>query len=253
MPFVFNKTVKIHYQVVGSGPVMVMHHGFGNCIDDYFDLGYVDALKDSFKLVMVDGRGFGKSDKPHCPTAYDFSLRTADTIAVLDDLAIDTAIAWGNSMGGRMLFALMHYYPERFSAYIAGGMHPFAEYADVKLNIQAWLRHGMAAAVADFEANDAPFPASLRERYLRNDPTAMQAVYCNPAPDFSQALAAIQEPVLLYCGSEEPYLEEIKRAATLLHQGEFKEMAGLSHSQTYWEGALVAALIKAFLQQYQQI
>lgn len=65
MAFINNNGIKIHYEVEGDGIPIIFHHGFGNCIEDYYELGYVDALKDNYKLILIDCRGFGKSDKPH--------------------------------------------------------------------------------------------------------------------------------------------------------------------------------------------
>ena len=47
--------ITIHYEVVGQGkPSIVFHHGNGNCIKDWYALGYVSALKSDFQLVLID-------------------------------------------------------------------------------------------------------------------------------------------------------------------------------------------------------
>jgi hypothetical protein len=45
MPFTDNKGVHIHYRVEGSGPPLVLQHGYGNALESWYELGYVDALK----------------------------------------------------------------------------------------------------------------------------------------------------------------------------------------------------------------
>ena len=250
MAVINNQGIKIRYEVEGNGKPIVFHHGFGNCLEDYYELGYVDALKDKYQLVLIDCRGFGKSDKPHDPANYTFDIRTSDTIAVMDALGIDQAIAWGNSMGRRMVYALMHYYPERFLAYCAGGMHPYLDNSDMGDNICAWLSDGMEHAVDTFEKTYASFPKNLRQRYLTNDPDAMRAAYALPAPDFTQALSQIKSPVLLFCGETDDYRVQMEESAKLISNGEIQIIDGLDHCETYWQGEKVCEYITGFLQRF---
>jgi pimeloyl-ACP methyl ester carboxylesterase len=69
MPYADSQGVRIHYQTVGTGPPIVLQHGFSESIEDWFDCGYVDALKLDYRLILVDARGHGGSDKPHDPRA----------------------------------------------------------------------------------------------------------------------------------------------------------------------------------------
>jgi len=69
--------------------------------------------KDEYRLVLIDARGHGASDKPHEPEAYSFPNVTADVVAVLDTLTIAKAHYFGFSMGGQNGFALAAYAPER--------------------------------------------------------------------------------------------------------------------------------------------
>ena len=63
--------VKIHYQVWGKGDPIVLVHGFTASIDaNWVQPGIVDKLDDDFKVIALDLRGHGKSDKPHDPAAY---------------------------------------------------------------------------------------------------------------------------------------------------------------------------------------
>ena len=78
----------------------MLQHGFTNSLESRYELGYVAALKHDYRLILVDARGHGASDKPHDPTAYEHQLLVADLIAVLDDLTISTAHFLGYSMGG---------------------------------------------------------------------------------------------------------------------------------------------------------
>jgi pimeloyl-ACP methyl ester carboxylesterase len=77
MPNATNVGIRIHYEVVGSGPPLVLHHGSFASGADWRDLGYADVLKHENQLILIDARGHGASDKPHNPAAYDLALRVS--------------------------------------------------------------------------------------------------------------------------------------------------------------------------------
>lgn len=101
MPFANNDGIRIHYHVEGSGPPVVLHAGFTVDLEAWYEWGYVDALRPEYRLILIDPRGHGKSDKPHDPAAYEMSLRAGDVLAVLDNLGLQQAHYIGYSMGGR--------------------------------------------------------------------------------------------------------------------------------------------------------
>ena len=82
-------------------------------------------MKRQNRLVLIDARGHGASDKPHDPAAYDMALRVSDVTSVLDDLQIERANFFGYSMGGWIGFGLAKYAPTRFRSLILGGAHPY--------------------------------------------------------------------------------------------------------------------------------
>ncbi len=98
--------VKIYYEFIPNSdkPFLLMNHGNGNRLNDWYILGYVDRLKADFQLIMVDARGFGKSDKPQEAGAYTEDKISGDFIAVLDELNIGKCHYFGNSRGGSMGF-----------------------------------------------------------------------------------------------------------------------------------------------------
>jgi pimeloyl-ACP methyl ester carboxylesterase len=69
MPYTTNQGIRIHYQLEGAGPPLILHHGFTASLEAWYDWGYVDALQHDYRLIVVDARGHGGSDKPHDPTA----------------------------------------------------------------------------------------------------------------------------------------------------------------------------------------
>ncbi|MBV9325822.1 MAG: alpha/beta fold hydrolase [Chloroflexi bacterium] len=94
-------------------------------IPDWYTLGYVDGLKHDFRLIMLDPRGQGESDKPHSTEAYTPEQRVDDVVAVLDAAAVERTHFWGYSLGGRVGFDVAVLRPDRLVSVILGGSSPF--------------------------------------------------------------------------------------------------------------------------------
>ncbi len=78
MAVVDNDGVRIHYEVEGDGPPLMLMHGMGGSIENWRRAGYIDALKAQYRLILVDSRGFGGSDKPHDIAAYTREAKVSD-------------------------------------------------------------------------------------------------------------------------------------------------------------------------------
>lgn len=96
--------VKIHYATIGSGPLIVMIHGF----PDYWYTWreQMDALSDHYQVVAIDQRGYNLSDKPAGVENYDMRLLVGDVIAVIHSLGRDKAIVVGHDWGGAVAWQL---------------------------------------------------------------------------------------------------------------------------------------------------
>ena len=112
--------------MVGDGQPLVLQHGLSSNLTRWGMSGYVDVLKGDYKLIMIDARGHGESDKPYDADVYDRKIMASDVVAVLDAEGIDKSHYLGYSMGGSIGFGLAESFPERFHSLIIGGMHPYA-------------------------------------------------------------------------------------------------------------------------------
>ena len=93
-----NEGVRIHYAVTGSGPLVVMIHGFP---DFWYSWRHqMDGLKDAYRVVAIDQRGYNLSDKPEGVENYDMSLLVSDVAAVVRHLGEDKATIVGHDWGG---------------------------------------------------------------------------------------------------------------------------------------------------------
>ena len=63
MPYASNNGVKIYYEVEGEGSPLVLAHGATDSLDMWKIEGYVDTLKNSYRLILLDFRVHGQSSK----------------------------------------------------------------------------------------------------------------------------------------------------------------------------------------------
>jgi pimeloyl-ACP methyl ester carboxylesterase len=117
--------VKIHYLEVGKGntaggPVILIHGFSGTAQGNWFANGVADALAAKHRVIAIDCRGHGKSDKPHDPQKYGPRM-AQDVIELMDHLKIDKAHIHGYSMGGAITAQLLARHPQRFLTASFGG------------------------------------------------------------------------------------------------------------------------------------
>lgn len=112
MPFtVGGDGARIHYEVAGraDGEPLLLIQGLGADLKGWAAQRY--ALGRRYRLLLVDNRGAGGSDKPEGP--YDLEVMAEDAIAVLDAEGVDTAHVMGASMGGVLAQIVAVRHPDR--------------------------------------------------------------------------------------------------------------------------------------------
>jgi pimeloyl-ACP methyl ester carboxylesterase len=100
--------VKIHVRVGGTGPAVVMLHGFGDTGDMWAPLA-ADLAKDH-TVVVPDLRGLGLSSIPD--GGYDKKTQAGDIRGVLAALGIEHAVIIGHDIGTMVAFAYASRYPQ---------------------------------------------------------------------------------------------------------------------------------------------
>src|SRR3954453_2507854 len=114
MPKLDRDGVKLHYEVHGNGPTLLLTHGYSSTSAMW--KGQIEALSKQHRLVLWDMRGHGQSDYPDDPAAYSEALTVADIAALLDEVGATSAIVGGLSLGGYMSLAFYRVHPERVRA-----------------------------------------------------------------------------------------------------------------------------------------
>jgi pimeloyl-ACP methyl ester carboxylesterase len=234
--FADNNGVKIHYEVEGHGPPLMLVHWASGSTQEWRMFGLVDALKDDYRLILVDMRGQGKSDKPHDPDAYAAATQASDIVVVLDKLGIAKANFFGYSLGARLGWALAKYAPARFQSFIFGGDAPFV-WDDS--GWAAWMfaqgADGWAKAVENAARSVDMWSPEIYPLYAANDFEAVAlASHGLNSEDLSGNLPEMYVPVLLLAGTNDEWYSGMEAAAQCLPNATMATMPGIDHVQLYF-------------------
>lgn len=107
--FVEANGVRLHYVVAGSGPAVVLLHGWPQTWFAWKET--MERLAARFTLIAPDLRGVGLSQRPSA--GYDKTTIAADVAALIAEVAGGRAHVVGHDMGGKAAFMLAHLHPER--------------------------------------------------------------------------------------------------------------------------------------------
>jgi len=119
--------VKIHYLDEGKGEPVVLIHGFlVNKEIQWVLPGIVKTLAKDYRVIALDCRGHGKSDKPSDPKKYGREM-VEDVVRLLDHLDIKKAHIVGYSMGAVITGKLLATHPDRVLSATLGGACPLQE------------------------------------------------------------------------------------------------------------------------------
>lgn len=95
--------IQLYYEVRGDGQPLLLIAGLG--YDHWFWHKMVPGLAERFRVIVMDNRGIGWSDKPDGP--YTAQLLAADAAALLNELGVAKTAVLGHSMGGFVAQALV--------------------------------------------------------------------------------------------------------------------------------------------------
>ena len=125
MEFKFIDTNGITHRaaVEGEGPLIIMVHG---CPESWFSWRrQIPVIAEAgYKVVAIDVRGYGGSDKPHAIEEYTLKKIGADIVGIIDFFEEDQAILIGHDWGGPIVWYTSLINENRISA-VAGLSVPY--------------------------------------------------------------------------------------------------------------------------------
>jgi pimeloyl-ACP methyl ester carboxylesterase len=244
-----------------KGPPVVLIHGYTDNARDWVPL--IPFLNKHYRLIVVDIRGHGQSDKPECCYArIDFAY---DIKLLLDSLHIRKADIVGHSLGSMISQVLAEQWPDRVRKVIlissTGGPKPGTLPKKPAYDFAAEIRkqHEPIDPDSPFMVEWWASPTPVNEEFIRRQrrdaariPLAVWLAVLEQGlgtGDIQAALPKLQAPTLLIWGSKDPIMAEDVRQSLrdALPAAKVKVFAGLGHNPFWEEPEAVAKVINAYL------
>ncbi len=184
-----NQGVRIHYASLGSGPLVVMIHGFP---DFWYSWRHqMAALADRYRTVAIDQRGYNLSDQPTGVESYDVALLVADVAAVIRQLGAPRATVVGHDWGGFVAWNFAMRHPELLERLVILNLpHPTGITRELATNLeqaqnsqyarnfqQDGAHQGMTAEALARWVQDPAAKARYVEAFARSDFESMLNYY----------------------------------------------------------------------------
>lgn len=217
-------------------------------------------LTQGYRVLRYDTRGHGASDAPVGP--YSFDDLTADVIALMDAMGIETAGFMGLSMGGMTGLGLSLAHADRFDKIIcadarADAPAPFLAMWDQRIGL---VEEGGLEAIADGTLatwltedwrNAHPAETAAVRNMVTSNDAAGYVACCRALQglDFLKDLGQAKTPILYVGGSEDKGAapEVMQAMADATPGGDFTEVPGAAHVANINAPEAYNAAIKAFL------
>ena len=239
---------RIRYVDEGAGAAVVLIHGFTGTIErSWTGTGVLHDLARDYRVVALDLRGHGRSDKPHQPKAYE--ELGLDVIRLLDHLGIDKAHAVGYSLGGIILARLLVTHPQRFSSAVLGGAaYRRSRSAEADRATEAAAREIEAgvyrALIVSTAPTDEPPPSEEAIRARSREIAASADVQAHAALMRARRallvsdaeIATVRVPSLAVVGAADPALPRVQRMRKRWPGLEVQVVAGAVHPTVHERG-----------------
>src|SRR4051812_34584853 len=258
--------VALEVVVRGTGPALLLVHGFGGAREDFSD--QIDDLACDHRVVTLDLRGHGESDGPEDPARYSLDRFAADLGNVLDALDIDACRLLGHSMGGMIVRRFVLAAPQRVDALIlmdtSPGAPPGLAGDLIDLGVQIADEQGMAELKRVMDAF-APLDTPAYQRTLAERPgyrefgdrkwaALSQAMWTTMSieirdqPDQLADLASVHCPTLVLVGEQdETFVGVSEQMSTTIAGAELVVIPDAGHSPQFENGAAWLDALRAFL------
>ncbi len=175
--------IDLYYEMSGQGEPLIFIHGLGSSSRDWEY--QVEYFAGSFKTLVFDLRGHGRSDKPAGP--YSMQLLAQDTAALIKELKLEPVYLVGISLGGMVALQLALDSPELVKSLVLVNAVAEVPVRTLKEHFELKLRLMVAALLGMRQLGKLLakrlFPKSSQqsirelfvERWAENDPTSYRA------------------------------------------------------------------------------
>lgn len=240
--------VRIRYVDHGAGLPVVLVHGFtANIERSWIETGVLPDLARDYRVIALDLRGHGRSDKPRDPRAYD--ELGLDVIRLLDHLDISRAHVVGYSLGGIIVAKLLTTHPRRFlsavlgaAAYRRGQSERNDRAAEAAAReIEAGVYRALVVSTAP---TDEPAPSEEAIRARSRQIAAVNDLFAHAALMRARRallvtdaeIAAVRVPAVAVVGDVDPALPRVKAMQAVWPGLELQIVPGAAHPTVHQRG-----------------
>lgn len=248
--------VRLHYDVEGSGPPLVLHLGAGADSDLWRAAGYIEPLASSYTCVLFDHRGHGESDHPASVEANHIDRYADDVVALVEHLGHPSVsfFGWSNAVAVGLRAAQAH--PELFDALVlfgAIGRRATAEQLEQSnaARLPAMREKGWRYILDPMQAAEKfPVPQWFLDRVVATDVRPWIA-YTEGRPSWNwspwDAMPVIQAPTLLLAGELEDPEDILAEAAAAMPHATRVRIPEREHINAFLYSELVVPSVLDFL------
>ena len=258
MPFVESRGTRIHFEVEGDGPTVVLHTGAGGDLAIWRLGGYLERLR-GFRKILIDQRGRGQSDRPKEIEAYRMERFVEDLAAVLDSVGADSVGFWGYSNGMNVGIAFGAAWPLRLRCLVGTGTLRYRDRSDLPppADVNTEIRQDVAngGVVAELEARMVAesdrFPPEIDANVRAGDPLtyALTGAAWSSWKGPRSAVARFRAPVLILTGEKEDPHRFTEETVARTPGARMVRVPGVGHLGAFYRSDLAVPLVRPFLQE----
>ena len=215
---------KIYYEVKGKGESVLLVHGFISTSESWTRSPlYADLISAGYKVIILDQRGNGKSDKPHDVKAYANDAEAKDIMALMKHLKIKKYSAVGYSRGSIITSRLL-VLDKNIKAAVIGGM-------GAAFTNPIWPRRDMFYRALMGEPVEELASMVKYVKESGRDQLALAYLQKEQPTTTEKELKKIKIPVLVICGDQDEDNGSSKELAALIPRSNYVRIPG-NHNNT---------------------
>jgi pimeloyl-ACP methyl ester carboxylesterase len=221
--------VEIAYHDEGQGHPVLLIHGFAsNWRVNWQATGWVKTLVEAgYRVVAIDNRGHGESEKLYEPTRYSAPMMSDDAARLLEHLKIRSARVMGYSMGARISAFLTMQRPELVEKVVLAGL---AERLVTGVGGAEQIADGLEAPTLQDVKDPGARSFRVFAEQTKSDRKALAAcIRSSRVKIKEEALARISCPVLVVAGEVDDVAGKVQPLVDMIPGARGVVLPGRNH------------------------